>query len=93
MEELTAGNFVAETKEAILVGRIAPPSGHIGGYVGWHLEAECGKAGTDQGGSGGTARPARDLSGGVASSAGLEETGDAITISKAGCGGESKSEK
>ena len=55
MEELTGGNFVAETKEAILVGRIAPPSGHVGGYVGRHLEAECGKAGADQGGSGRTA--------------------------------------
>lgn len=44
-EELTEGNFVAETQEGVLVRRIAPPSVHVDRYVRWHLEAVCGKAG------------------------------------------------
>jgi hypothetical protein len=44
-EELTEGNFVAETQEGILVRRIAPPTVHVGRYLRWHLEAVCGKAG------------------------------------------------
>jgi hypothetical protein len=31
--ELTGGDFVAEAKEAKLVGRIAPPSVRAGGHV------------------------------------------------------------
>jgi len=38
-QTLTRGNFVAETQEGILVGRIAPPSIRVGWHLTWHFKA------------------------------------------------------
>lgn len=93
-EELTGGNFVAESQEGILVRRIAPPSVQVAGYLRRHLKAVCGKAGGGHSGQRGTTRPARDLSWGMRMVVeGLEETGNATTISNARGGDETKKKK